>query len=163
MPKGIPKNGVNKGWFRKGKLAWNDKKNIKICPICNREFKSSPWWKRKYCSQKCYDKWQKGKHHSPGTEFKKGRKEPKGQDSPNWKGGRTSFNKRERNSLRFKNWRKVVFERDNYTCWICGLIGHKLHPHHLKDFANYLKLRFVINNGMTLCEFCHRVYTDFGK
>ena len=36
----------------------------------------------KFCSIKCLNLWQKGKHHSPKTEFKKG-------DKGHWKGGKT--------------------------------------------------------------------------
>jgi len=85
-----------------------------------------------------------------------------GSNSCHWKGGKTSFNKKLRKSKEFKGWRKQVFERDNYTCWICEEMGGDLHPHHLKELCNYFKLAFDINNGLTLCEFCHKAYTDYG-
>lgn len=85
-----------------------------------------------------------------------------------WKGGTTKTNLLIRKQREHRVWRKEVFEYDNYTCWICedrNGNGHGviLNPHHLKKFSDYPKLRFEVNNGLTLCEFCHRTYTDFGN
>jgi len=84
-----------------------------------------------------------------------------GSKGSNWKGGVSSINEILRQSLEFKIWRSAVFERDGYTCQVCG--GHhqvgdrpKLHPHHIKTFAKYPELRFVLMNGICLCESCHR-------
>ncbi len=60
-----------------------------------------------------------------------------------------------RASKEYRDWRKAVYKRDNYTCQKCNLMGGKLHAHHIKSFHNYPKLRFDINNGITLCEDCH--------
>lgn len=85
----------------------------------------------------------------------------KGEKSPLWKGGLTSQSKRLHNSLEFKIWRKAVFERDNYTCRMCGIKSGngksvKLHPHHIWEFAKFPKLRFDLRNGLTVCVECHR-------
>jgi len=65
-------------------------------------------------------------------------------------------NKREKNCPQHRIWRKAVFERDNYTCQICGQVGGDLNAHHIKSFKNYKSLRYVNNNGITLCEECHK-------
>jgi len=99
----------------------------------------------------------------------KGKRQPNirlsklGAKSHFWKGGLTPINKRLRGCSLFKKWREEVFERDNYICWICENKGGKLHPHHLKAFSEYPKLRFKISNGLTLCSFCHKTYTNFGN
>lgn len=73
-----------------------------------------------------------------------------------WQGGKTKASKRLRNSIHFKLWREAVFSRDNWTCQECDERGGKLHPHHIKAFADYPDLRFAIDNGITLCATCHQ-------
>ena len=80
----------------------------------------------------------------------------KGEKNPWWKGGATPANKLIRESQDFALWRKAVFQRDDWTCQQCGMRGGRLHPHHIKRFADYPELRFDISNGLTLCEDCHR-------
>ena len=76
-----------------------------------------------------------------------------------------------RYSKKFTDWRKAVFERDDYTCQDCKARSKKgnpvyLEPHHIKQYAFFPKLRFDINNGKTLCKKCHkkiRYYHTFEK
>ena len=74
------------------------------------------------------------------------------------KGNRTSKNERARDSKEFDLWRGAVFARDDWICQKCGQKGEQLHPHHIFNFATYLDLRFAINNGITLCQECHREF-----
>ncbi len=73
-----------------------------------------------------------------------------------WKKYIKSEKQRLRLSKKFMVWRKLVFERDNYVCQECKIKGKRLHPHHIKSFANFSELRFDVNNGQTLCEDCHK-------
>ena len=78
-----------------------------------------------------------------------------------YKGGITSKDKLER--MRFRNEvQKLVFERDNYTCQLCGGVGGKLQVDHIQSWANYVDKRFDMNNCRTLCMSCHYFIT-FGK
>jgi 5-methylcytosine-specific restriction endonuclease McrA len=78
------------------------------------------------------------------------------------KGTKTKQAKLLRNSKEFRQWRKAVFERDNWTCQTCFKRGGVLHPHHIKPFAFFPELRFSVANGQTLCESCHRLTETFG-
>lgn len=74
----------------------------------------------------------------------------------NWQGGITPENLKIRNQLDYKEWRKSVFERDNYTCQGCSIRGGYLEADHIKPFSMYPKLRLDLDNGRTLCKPCHR-------
>ena len=54
---------------------------------------------------------------------------------------------------------KEVFERDDYTCQICGERGGYLHVDHIKSWADYPELRFKTDNCRTLCMACHYYVT----
>lgn len=87
-----------------------------------------------------------------------------GDKARNWRGGITPLNIIIRSSNRYKNWRISVFQRDNFTCQVCGKKGGTLHAHHIKPFSIYPELRFEINNGCTLCKVCHsKTETYCGK
>ena len=110
-----------------------------------------------------------GKHHSEETKKKiiQAQRDnlryaaPAGEQHYNWQGGITDRHSQVRNSVRkeLAEWRKAVYERDYYTCQSCGVKGsrkHRLNAHHIKSFIHYPELRFVIDNGITLCEECHK-------
>lgn len=61
----------------------------------------------------------------------------------------------ERGSKKANDWRKSVFERDNYTCQFCGIRGTYLEADHIKPWAYFPELRYELSNGRTLCKPCH--------
>lgn len=66
-----------------------------------------------------------------------------------------------RQSPQLAEWRRAVFERDEYRCDLCGLYGGKLHAHHLNSWSAYPKLRFDVSNGVTLCKAHHDEFHDY--
>lgn len=79
-----------------------------------------------------------------------------GEDNPNWRGGVTPENTSIRCSTEYEEWRIKVFERDRGVCQKCGIKPQIANAHHVKPFYRHPDLRFDIDNGITLCEECHR-------
>lgn len=78
----------------------------------------------------------------------------------NWKDGISGENLKIRNSNEYRRWRRMVFERDNYTCQRCldrNGFGKYIyfHAHHILSFADFPEERLELNNGATLCIPCH--------
>lgn len=129
--------------------------------------------KKKYCSNECrkgsipWNKGLKGVTIPPSRKgcvpWNKGRTFPqiKGEKNINWRGGITPEAEKIRKSLDYKDWRKRVIERDNYTCICCKTIQTRKNPmvvDHIKPFSLYPELRFEISNGRTFCKQCDWKY-----
>lgn len=117
---------------------------------------------------------ERGKFVSLSTRKKIGeaRKKFIGELSSNWKGGVSFLKNGIYSSLQYVEWRKSVFERDNYVCKMCGFEkGHKLQAHHIKPVKNIISDNQLKNtldafscselwdtdNGITLCKRCHEL------
>lgn len=165
-----------------------DRKGIvKICPQCNQEFYVRSAYKNKLCcNDKCTKKLLSGKEArcmvcrtmfkcSDSQLIQRNRKtcsrNCRGIMSAEIAAVKRSINPLSvksvdrclRYSTQMDDWRKGVFERDNYTCQECGDRNNKgrggtvyLEAHHLKQFATHPELRFEISNGVTLCKPCHK-------
>lgn len=107
-----------------------------------------------------------GKRHKESTKLKisviasrqKGKPKPwmRGEGNSQWMGGVSPANKIARRSVEYKNWRNSVYKRDMWTCRRCKTNGGRLHPHHRKMFSKHPESRYDVENGVTLCEPCHR-------
>jgi len=64
----------------------------------------------------------------------------------------------DRNTPEYFAWKDSVLKRDNHTCQCCGFTEN-LQAHHIENYADNEDLRTDINNGITLCEGCHAVYS----
>lgn len=62
---------------------------------------------------------------------------------------------------RLLKWRSSVFQRDSWTCQTCGKRGCYLEAHHIKSWAKYPRLRYVLDNGVTLCKDCHKLTDNY--
>lgn len=69
----------------------------------------------------------------------------------------------DRNRTASKVWRIAVYDRDGFTCVVCGHHGGDLNAHHLAAYDENPDLRFSVDNGVTLCPACHvRFHTVYG-
>lgn len=154
-----------------------DNRKEYTCPICGKQFKS--YTIRTFCSKKCSTTSTRGHTAtrncvicgevfslSPSQLKQKttcSRKcscirrslNQQGDKSHRWQGGKTSQVLIIRSSATYKQWRSSVFARDDFTCQLCGVRGGKLSAHHIREFAKHHDLRFVPQNGITLCWPCH--------
>lgn len=118
------------------------------CEYCGKEIEKTPSNiknnKHTFCSQECKNKWR--------SKFERGENHP--DYNPN-----LTPEERGRSYAEYSDWRKEVFERDNYTCQCCGdNKGHNLNAHHIYGYAEHEDLRTDVDNGVTLCEDCHKRY-----
>lgn len=117
----------------------NYKRTELKCDECGGEFYALP--NRKYCSLKCY-------HNNI------------------YEGGNTLaelYRKKEKQT----GWLLSVYERDGYTCQVCGDKGGELQAHHITQVSDIVEeiegreniekheLFGDVNNGITLCIDCH--------
>jgi hypothetical protein len=119
-------------------------------------------WSEEVCKQRSLFRIGKvsfmlGKKQTESTRLKMS-EQKKGNKHWNWQGGKTSKKREIRNSFEYKLWRESVFKRDNFTCQNCTQNGGKLCSHHINNFAEFPELRFAIDNGITLCENCHKKF-----
>lgn len=157
---------VNKSF--RGKLNARKKVGSKnSVPAWNKGKKSPyPAWNKghgEYAKKLGFGRWMTGKKHTAETRRKQSEivKKRVAEGKHNFYiDGRTPLNQKIRHSVDYKVWRDAVFNRDDYTCQECGDRSGKghavyIHAHHLKPFATFPELRFVVSNGLTLCDECH--------
>ena len=154
MPKGVFKNPEE----RAKKIS---KSHFGIKPSKETRLKQSESRKKFYKNGGKHPKGMLGK--KPTLEHRKKISEAnKGEKAYNWKGGTSKGYKTGYYSFEYKAWREAVFKRDDYICQNCfGKRGQYITAHHIKSFAYYPKLRFDINNGITLCEDCHKLTDNY--
>jgi len=79
-----------------------------------------------------------------------------GEKSVNWNPDREALKRNLRNDPEYKQWVIKVKKRDNNTCRFknkdCS--GYNI-AHHIKSWSKYPKLRYKVNNGITLCQAHH--------
>ena len=167
--------------IKSGKLLQCISKRIKrICLVCKKEFEVKKYREKTamFCSFSCSGKykhiidpelgyragkilagkpkpWLRGRKQSLESRLKRSIA-LRGENGPNWQGGKTKEFYTLRHGLAYKLWREKVFTRDNYICQFCGERGKKLNADHIRAFSQYPELRFLVTNGRTLCIDCHK-------
>ncbi len=127
-----------------GKKAHNNQQVERTCLYCKKIKMVSPAFAdRPYFNSKCmandYKIRQKGENHW------------------HWMGGITEQKSRDNLYEGYKEWRKLVYSRDNYTCRQCSSNeSGKLNAHHIKPVNNFPELILEVGNGLTVCTDCHK-------
>lgn len=68
------------------------------------------------------------------------------------------FNDRNYNDAIYTKFRRSVKKRDGDSCkWPGCRSKHRLQVHHILRWSDYPNLRFVLSNGITLCEKHHKI------
>lgn len=117
------------------------------CLICNNEWKTRPH----ILSEN---------HGCPQCANNKSKERWLGKNNPRYNPNLTDEEKEEnRRDAQRKEWAKEVKKKDNYTCQCCGSNkSGTLRSHHLYSYDKYRCLRYVIENGVVLCEDCHKEF-----
>ncbi len=98
-----------------------------------------------------------------------------GEKSALWKGGITIVDRLIRRMTEYYQWRSDVFQRDNWICKTCGENGCYVTAHHIKGLNKIIREYNIknvndarkcqelwdINNGITLCEGCHKLTDNY--
>lgn len=141
--------------------SWKGGLKSRKCLMCEKIFEIYPNGARKFCSRKCFGKWME--------------ENKSGKNSEQWIDGRTPIINAIRTSPAYMLWRRGVFIRDNFTCVSCGQHGGDLHAHHIRSFSKLIaeikrnlpgmdlysasqvySPLLDVDNGITLCEPCHK-------
>ena len=150
----------NNGWFKNLTEVKEKMRQAKLGTVGNRkETKVSEETRAKlrqsHLGQKAWNKgmiglsvgWPKGKKRPENT----------GENNYRWIVDRTKLAKRqERNDMAYKEWRMSVWKRDNFKCKISNQdCDGRIEAHHILGWAEYVELRYEVNNGITLCHAHH--------
>ena len=165
--------GAEKGWFKENQTPWN------------RGRKGREGWHNLSGLHKFQEKYgsaNKGKKLSleRREQIRKamiGQTRPSGQNHWNWHGGTSVLRNAIMQIYLYGEWRKAVYERDDYACQLCRKGGGKLHADHKKAFSAILRENTIktvaqakecgelwdVSNGRTLCLRCHFSTDTYGS
>ena len=176
--------------FQKGHTPWNKGKphlRKEKHPLWGKHHSEETRKKMSEAKNRLYKSgwkvWNYGKHFSEETKEKirKARANqkniPRGENHYFWKGGISPLKRRLATCFRRREWRRAVFERDKFTCQQCGVRGGYLEADHIVPLYIILKenkittfeeaMRYEplwnVNNGRTLCRFCHNKTETWGR
>ena len=133
----------------KGKNNYNYSSIDYNCDGCDANMKVNPYrlssLSHAFCSHECYKK-NIGKFYT-------------GENNPNWNPNLTEEDRERLRNSSHDEWAKKVKHRDNYKCVCCGSNkSGTLISHHLNSYNWDKEHRYDINNGVTLCNSCHKEF-----
>lgn len=153
---GIPFKKGCKGTHVKGTFTGKDNPNykgglIKVkCSNCDKDLERKPCHCKNtdiyFCSAKCRGNWIS--------------KNLFGSNSANYKNPEDRISDKNvaiRSSREGVKWVHDVTKRDKRHCVKCGS-NKRITAHHLSSFTRFPEFRFDIDNGVTLCVPCHRLF-----
>lgn len=135
-------------------------KHCKKCGVILQLHNTRDIQRKNYCSHSCRGKivgknvnmqllWNK--NNTPEINAKKAHHK---ENHPKWIPNREKIKSRARPEM--VEWRNFIFSRDKFTCQHCNTVGGKLHAHHKAPYSLFPKLKWEKENGVTLCEPCHK-------
>ncbi len=123
---------------KKCKWEYNTSETIEVeCTNCKKKFdrKEHRIRGKIFCSHICSSEYNRGKNHYE------------------WKENLHDKHYK----LALKQWGVSVKERDNYSCQYCSITDRKLlEAHHIEHRSKNIHKQFDLDNGITLCLWCHR-------
>lgn len=169
-----------------GRKLLGGKKNK--CEHCSKEFIPKNYhWEQRFCSRKCAGKangfknkkaWNKGLvGYRKGYIMTREQKIKIGNSNrKKHKDNVTPVKNLIRSQFLYREWRAKIYERDDYTCQVCGERSKagkrkEIHAHHIKHLADIIRefeIKTIqdaqncgelweINNGITMCVDCHKM------
>ena len=184
----------NSGSFKKGNPAWlKDLKNpsfagannpkwkggkVKFnCFICKNDYEVLLYRaeKSKFCSRNCKQIYEKSIESRLHLSLVHKNRVTLGLH--NLYRGITELKALLRQTSQYKIWRGRVYERDEFTCQFCDVVGGELNADHIKSFAVIIVENNVktyddamncgelwdVENGRTLCVPCHKKTETYGR
>ena len=125
-------------WKKNDKLIFNCEHCGRECSVSKSKFER---YEHHFCSNECAHEWGRGENH-PRYNFDL-------TDEEREKG---------RDIIGYKTWVKTILRKNNYTCQCCGQYSKNLKAHHLNGYNWDKEHRIDVNNGITLCEDCHKEF-----
>lgn len=140
-----------------------DKKITYNCDFCGKVSSQTNFeynrYKNHYCSIDCKNN-HRGELYSGKNAPMYGKEGLKGDKSPLWNPNLTNDDREKGRKIEgYNDFIKNVYQRDDYTCQYCNKKSNgDIVAHHLNGYSWDKENRTNVDNGVTLCECCHKKF-----